>query len=249
MTEPAGARLVRHFPTIGSTNEHALALAGTGAPDGSVVIADQQTAGRGRRGREWHSPEGGLYLSYIVRDPGSLPKPALLTLAAGVAAARAIEASTGLGVQLKWPNDVMTPDGARKLAGILAEGSSVGGHLEFVVIGIGINVSMASVPDAIRATAASLERELGRAVDRGALQDALIRELDADVARLRRGGHDAILAEWMSRAAGARGRSVSWREREATRSGVTAGVDMDGALLVETPQGLHRLVAGEVIWA
>lgn len=248
MTVTAPARLIRHFSSIDSTNEQALAMAAAGAPEGSVVVADQQTAGRGRRGREWFSPEGGLYLSYVVRDIASIPRPGLITLAAGVAAARAIAAVTGLGVQLKWPNDVMTPAPSRKLAGILAEGSSLGSRLEFVVIGIGINVSLASVPASLRETAASLESELGRAVERQALQDGLIGELDVEIDRLRSGGHAAMLAEWISRAPLAQGGSVSWRAGGEVRTGVTAGVDDEGALLVRTADGVERLVAGEVIW-
>lgn len=248
MNEPGTPRLIRHLATVDSTNEHAIALAAAGAPGGSVVVADEQTAGRGRRGRQWHSPEGGLYLSYLVRDVAALPRPALLTLAAGVAAARAIDRVTGLAVRLKWPNDLLTPGAPLKLAGILAEGSSVGSTLEFVVIGIGINVSLASVPAELRATAASLERELGRAVDRQALQDAIVEELDGEIARLRRGEHRAMLDDWLARAPGARGTRVSWQAHDGARGGVTAGIDEDGALLVRTGDGVERLVAGEVIW-
>ena len=248
MTVAAPARLIRHFSSIGSTNEQALAMAAAGAPGGTVVVADQQTAGRGRRGREWYSPEGGLYLSYVVRDLASIPRPGLLTLAAGVAAAHAITSVTGLDAQLKWPNDVITPAPPRKLAGILAEGSSLGSRLEFVVIGIGINVMLASVPAPLRGIAASLEGELGRAVDRQALQDALIAELDAGIDRLRAGRQDEMLAEWSSRAPLAVGGAVSWRAGDEERQGITAGVDEEGALLVRTSQGVERLVAGEVIW-
>ena len=248
MSRPDAPRLIRHLATVDSTNERALAMAAAGAPDGSVVVADEQTAGRGRRGREWHSPEGGLYLSYIVRGAADLPRPALLTMAAGVAAARAMTGVTGLDVRLKWPNDVQTLERPRKLAGILAEGSSVGSRLEYAVIGVGINVSLASVPEPLRGIAASLEHELGRAVDRQTLQDVLVAALDAELARLRAGGHEAMLAEWSARAPDARGARVSWRVMDEERSGVTSGIDADGALLVRTADGLERLVAGEVIW-
>lgn len=248
MNTPGHSRLIQHLTTVDSTNERALAWAGSGAPGGSVIIADQQTSGRGRRGRTWHSPEGGLYLSYIVRDVADLVRPSLLTLAAGVAAARAVRAVTGLAVELKWPNDVLAPDEPRKLAGILAEGSSVGSRLEFVVIGIGVNVSLASVPSELRGLATSLEQELGRAVDRHALAEALVAALDDAVRRLGAGDHDAMLGEWMRLAPGSRGARISWRAADGNRAGVTAGVDDDGALLVQTGGGLQRLVAGEVIW-
>ncbi|HUF25215.1 MAG TPA: biotin--[acetyl-CoA-carboxylase] ligase [Vicinamibacterales bacterium] len=248
MTAPGTGRLVRHLATVDSTNEHALAMAAAGAPDGAVVVADEQTAGRGRRGRAWHSPEGGLYLSYIVRDIETIARPSLLTLAAGVAAARAIADATGFEPDLKWPNDVLTPGRPRKLAGILAEASSVGSRVDVIVIGIGINVSMASVPAELQAIAASLEGELGRDVGRQALQDALIERLDAEVARLRAGGEAQVLDEWRARSPGSRGARVSWREAGGERIGVTEGIDADGALLVRGADGVQRLVAGEVIW-
>lgn len=248
MTGPGAGRLLRHLATVDSTNEHAIAMAAAGAPGGTVVVADRQTAGRGRRGRAWHSPEGGLYLSYIVRDLEAIARPSLLTLAAGLAAARAIADATGLEPDLKWPNDVLTPGRPRKLAGILAEASSVGSRVDVIVIGIGINVSMASAPPELRDIAASLEGELGREVSRQALQDALIGRLDAEVARLRAGGGAEMRVEWSARSPGSRGARVSWREPDGERSGVTEGIDADGALLVRSADGSHRLVAGEVIW-
>lgn len=243
------ARLIQHFPSVDSTNDRAIALAAAGAADGTVVSADAQTSGRGRRGRTWHSPEGGLYLSYIVREAGDLPRPALLTLAAGVATARAVRDATGLDARLKWPNDLVTDEPARKIAGVLAEASGAGSRLEVAIIGIGINVSAATFPADLSTRASSIANELGRDVDRDALQRALMAGLDREVARLRAGGHAAMLAEWAAGSPSARGRDVAWREGDDARRGVTAGVDEDGALLVRTGSGLHRLVAGEVIWA
>ena len=243
------ARVIRTFHSVDSTNERALALAAAGAPDGSVVVAAEQTAGRGRRGRAWHSPEGGLYLSYVVRDVDTLEKPALLTLAAGVAAVRAIRAATGLHADLKWPNDIVTADPPRKIAGILAEASGAGSRIEFAVIGIGVNVSTASFPPDVAARASSLAVELGRDVDRDALQAALIGALDREIARLRAGGHEALIRDWSDASPSARGGRVSWVSQDEVLTGVTAGVDDEGALLVTTPHGPERLVAGEVIWA
>ncbi|MEX2270221.1 MAG: biotin--[acetyl-CoA-carboxylase] ligase [Vicinamibacterales bacterium] len=248
MTGARDPRRIRHFPSVDSTNQRALAWAAEGAHDGSAIVADEQTAGRGRRGRRWHSPEGGLYLSYIVRDLEGLGRPSLLTLAAGVAVARAVHHVTGLAVRLKWPNDVLTATEPLKLAGILAEGSSAGSQLEFVVLGIGVNVSLAAVPQELRAIATSLERELGRAVERRALEEAVMRALDDALAQLRAGRDEMMLHDWMALAPESRGARISWRTREGDRGGITAGVDADGALLVQTADGLQRLVAGEVIW-
>lgn len=241
-------RLIRHLASTPSTNLDALALADAGAPDGSAVVADAQTSGRGRRGRAWHSPEGGLYLSYLVRDAANLPQPALMTLAAGVAVARAIRAGTGLETMLKWPNDVVTAEPPRKLAGILAEGSSAGSRLDCIVLGVGINIAETAWPRELAAIATSLEGELGRAVDRVAVRDALLTELDAAVAQLRAGGHAAMLEAWTSMARGARGAEVSWQAGHETKRGVTAGIDDEGALLVRHGGVTSRLLAGEVIW-
>lgn len=243
------ARVIRFFQSVDSTNERALALAAAGAPDGSVIVAAEQTAGRGRRGRAWHSPEGGLYLSYLVRDIDAIEKPALLTLAAGVAAVRAIREATGLRADLKWPNDVITADPPRKIAGILAEASGAGSRLEFAVIGIGVNVATASFPPEVASRASSLAVELGRDVDRDALQTALIAALDHEIARLRRGGHEALIRDWSDASPSARGHRVSWVSQDGVLTGLTAGVDDEGALLVTAPHGTERLVAGEVIWA
>lgn len=131
-----GARVVRLAQTP-STNDVATRLAADGAPEGTVVVADEQTRGRGRLGRAWHSPPGsGLYLSVVFRPTDGMPDEAagaavarLLTLAAGVAAAEAVRGATGLAVELKWPNDLVIGRPRRKLAGLLAEGSTVAGRV------------------------------------------------------------------------------------------------------------------------
>ena len=243
-------RLVRTFESVDSTNERALALAAAGAPDGSIVSAAEQTAGRGRRGRSWHSPGGGLYLSYIVRAVDALPQPALLTLAAGVAVVEAIRDATGLTPALKWPNDIVIGEPPRKLAGILTEASGVGSRLEYAVIGIGINVSTAAFPPDLATLATSLGLELGREIDRKRVQDALVVALDRGVARLREGREADLLAAWTAAAPGARGRRVAWLAGDETRQGVTDGIDATGALLVRRADGtVERLVAGDVTWA
>ena len=148
---PPLGRRVLFFHTTASTNDVALALAAQGDCEGTIVLADQQTAGRGRLGRAWHSPAGnGLYVSLVLR-PARVP--GLLTLAAGVALAEAVEAVTALPPDIKWPNDLLV--GRRKLAGILAETAS--GDVPQVVIGYGINVGRQSFPPDLSGRATSLE--------------------------------------------------------------------------------------------
>jgi len=155
---------VSWYSEIGSTNDVALLMAQRGAPDGTVVGADLQTAGRGRQGRAWSSPPGsGLYVSMIVRPPAVIAP--LLTIAAGVSVVEGIREATGLSMDLKWPNDVYA--GGRKVAGILAESGLSDARLTHVVLGIGINVNHANYPPEVATRATSIERELGRTVDRG----------------------------------------------------------------------------------
>ena len=159
------------FSETGSTNDVAELLAEHGAPEGATVVAFAQTAGRGRFGRTWFSPAGaGLYVSIVCRNEAAAP---LLTLAGGVAVAGGIRAATGLPVQIKWPNDIVVADRTRparrrKLAGLLAEASSGGDGLQYVILGFGINLRPAAYPPDLADRATSIETELGRSVD-GAL--------------------------------------------------------------------------------
>src|SRR5262245_43557396 len=243
------------FSTIGSTNDVASTLANNGDHEGAVVIADNQTAGRGRRGRVWFSPAGaGLYVSVVLVPAQAVDAPeraaALLTLAAGVALAEAVERSTGLSPAIKWPNDLLV--GRRKLAGILAEGVASPAPfpaLQSVVLGYGLNVSAAAYPVELADRVTSLESELGRRVDRAELCAQSLAKLAARYDDLLDARFDAILDAWRARSPGSRGRRVSWETPSGTRSGMTIGVDDMGALLVRAGDRTERLVAGEISWA
>lgn len=247
------ATSITFFPVIGSTNDVAATLAIHGANEGAVVIADAQTAGRGRRGREWFSPPGsGLYLSVVLRPGRSLGgggerATRLLTLAAGVALVEAVETATGLAVDLKWPNDLYVA--RRKLAGILAE--AAGGSDEPIVLGYGINVGPAAYPPELRDHVTSLESELGRHVDRAALFVESLATLARRYDDLLEGRFDAILDAWRARAPGSTGARVTWMTGATASdavSGMTAGIDDEGALLVLVGDRIERIVAGEVTW-
>ena len=237
-----GARLdVRWYSSLPSKMDAAAALANDGAAHGVVVVADEQTQGRGRRGTTWASPAAaGLYFSFVAR-PQTRQALSLITLAAGVAVRDGISAATGLTADLKWPNDVMI--GKRKLAGILAEGLAVGTPDQAVVIGIGVNARTAAYPPDVRARATSIEGEVGRPVDRGELLSAILIALWDSLAGLAQSPGD-ILRAWRAASPNAIGTRVEWEMRH----GVTAGVDDDGALLVKTSSGIQRVIAGEVKW-
>jgi len=249
------ASTVLYFPTIASTNDIALSHsakafaerpASAERPDGLVVVADEQTAGRGRRGHSWFSPPAsGLYVSVVLAPATARVDPLratmLLTLAAGVAVAEGIDAATGLAVSLKWPNDLLVS--RRKLAGILAEAAD-----RRVVVGYGINVASSAFPPELRDRATSLESELGRLVDRHHVLVETLAALSRRYEDLLDGRFDAILDAWRRLAPAASGARVTWTTTEGTRSGVTSGIDDQGALLVQAGDRVERIVSGELTW-
>jgi len=238
------ARQILWYPDVPSTNDLAAALAERGAHEGCVVVANAQSAGRGRQGRRWASPPGaGLYVSTVLR-PAEHALP-LVTIAVGVAVADGIHTATGLVPDLKWPNDVFV--GGRKAGGVLAEATSSPAGT-YVVLGFGINVSPAAYPPEVAARATSLEGELGRAVDRGLLLADCLCNLAVRYEDLRRGRIDAVVDAWRSRAASTLGRKVQWNAAGAALEGVAENIDDTGALVVRTSTGLARVTAGEVTW-
>jgi BirA family biotin operon repressor/biotin-[acetyl-CoA-carboxylase] ligase len=240
------------FPTLASTNDVALerssrAFAARRDAEGLVIVADEQTAGRGRRGHTWFSPPGsGLYVSVVLAPARAQVEPAraalLLTLAAGVAIVEGIAAASGLRADLKWPNDLQVS--RRKLAGILAEGAA--GNM--VVLGYGINIAPAAFPPELRDRATSLESELARRIDRGHLLVETLAALSRRYEDLLAGRFDVILDAWRALAPSAAGARVTWRTGAGLLSGVTAGIDDHGALLVRVDGRIERIVAGEVAW-
>lgn len=241
------------FPTVGSTNDVAATLAAGGKREGAVVIADAQSAGRGRRGHSWFSPPGaGLYVS-VVLAPGRAGAAAdrataLLTLTAGVALAEAVERVTGLCPIIKWPNDLFV--GRRKLAGILAEGvsSPSSRRLQLVVLGYGLNLGRAAYPPELDDRVTSLESELGRGIERAIVCVETLVALAMRYDDLLGARFDAILDAWRARAPGSRGARVSFETSIGTQSGVTAGIDEGGALLVRVGDRIERVISGEVRW-
>lgn len=245
-----GSRVV-YFSETTSTNDRASAMADTGAGDGTLVIAAAQTAGRGRLGREWYSPPGaGLYFSIVFRTTRVAP---YLTLAAGVATARGIREASGLPVEIKWPNDVVTPRSSlgnrrRKLAGVLAEASSSAEGLQHVVLGIGINLSPAAYPRELADRASSIEAELGRPVDGWRVLGGVLTALAAEVSELEQRDASGCLRRWRALAPSVSGAAVEYDRPGGRVHGTAAGIADDGALLVRVGSGIDRVVAGDVIW-
>ena len=243
------AARVLWYEAIGSTNDRALAWAEDGAEEGCLVLADAQSAGRGRLGRTWASPPAaGIYASLVLRPPSHAM--GLLTMAAGLGVSEGIAAATGLDTLVKWPNDVCVAGRVpRKLAGILAEAGSAGDRVLHVVLGFGINVLPAAYPPDVAARAASLEGELGRAVPRGLVLAECLAALWGRYTMLAAGDDGAVLADWRRRAAATFGRRVEWDAPSGVRTGIARDVDASGALVVAAEGGMVRLTAGEVRWA
>ncbi len=237
MTAPAAAPSIVRLGRVDSTQAIAFALAADGAPDRTVVVAESQAAGRGRRGRTWHDEPGASLLVSVVLRP-RLPAARLptLSLVAAVAVAEALVAVTGVAPRLKWPNDVLV-DG-RKIAGILLESRLPEGT---TILGIGINVAQRAFPPELAERATSLRLATGRDVDRETLLAAVLEALDRWRARLEAEGFEPVRARWRA-LADTLGRPVT----VDGVSGVAVDVDDDGALLVDEGGRRRRVVAGEV---
>lgn len=235
------------FPSIDSTNTRALELARQGAPHGTVLIADHQTGGRGRRGRSFHSPAGsGIYMSVILR-PRCAPQQVMhLTCAAAVAMCDAVEAAAGFRPGIKWTNDLVC--GRRKIAGVLTElGFDNRGNVDFAVIGIGINCCQqeGDFPEDIRYIAGSLSSVSGQQIDRikvaAAMMDALYR---MDATLLTEKAHILNRYRWDCITLG---QEISLVRGDEVRHGTALDIDDDGALIVRFPDGSTEAVnSGEV---
>lgn len=219
-------------------------LAIGGAAEGTTVLADRQSGGRGRLGRSWFSPPGvNVYGSIVLRPAIAAPRVPQLTLVLGVAVADAVRAVTGIECGLKWPNDVIV-DG-RKAAGILTEMEAEGENVRHVIAGIGVNVNVAGFPPDLAPTATSLRLAAGRTIDRPAFTAALLVAVERRYERFVADGFAPVRQEW-ERIAWLRGKDIRVLSPEGEVHGRVLGVDDDGALRLATPSGIRRVVAGEV---
>jgi BirA family biotin operon repressor/biotin-[acetyl-CoA-carboxylase] ligase len=236
---------VRHFRTIDSTNTQLVAAAQAGAATGLVFVADEQTVGRGRGGHAWHSEAGaGLYVSALVR-PGIRSDDVLkISLAAGLAVQDAVREVAGVGIELRWPNDLMVrgEDGgrARKCGGILTETAMEPGDgaLRYAVIGIGLNLNHEAMPEAVASVAASLRMVRGESVDRERMLVEILLRLDAEIRALEGGGD--VVPRFEKYSGWARGMRVKVEEEEGY-TGETDGLDARGMLRVRLEDGSVRM--------
>lgn len=233
----SGRWTVQRVRTASSTMDVAKAQARAGAPDRWAVVAEEMTAGRGTHGHFWHAPQGGLYISFVLRDVGD---PHLVTLALGNAVADTLEVA-GAEPRLKWVNDVWLGD--RKVAGILVEGESTGSRLDFLVAGIGINVNgrAAAFPPPLDRAATTLEDALGCDSCLPDLETLLLHGIDRWLGKLKDGHEAEVLQAFRARDA-LQGRRV----RVGDVEGTAAGIDGEGRLLVKAGPQVHAVRSGAV---
>jgi len=242
-------RKIIYYRSIGSTNDVAKELAARGAPEGTLVIADEQTAGKGRLGRRWLAPPGtSLLMSLLFRphSPFSIHQTQRLTMICSLAVVEAIEAVTGLAAAIKWPNDIVV--WGKKVGGILTELGATGERLDYAVVGLGLNVNLdfgvVEAMEELAATATSLSQELGREVSRLALLWRILENVESRYQRLQAGElpHD----EWASRLITLH-HHVMVDTPQGVVEGWAEGVDADGALIIRTNGGeRQRVMAGDV---
>ncbi len=256
-------RNVQYFDAIDSTNNHAKKLAAEGCPDGLAVVAGQQTAGRGRLGRSWVSPpDKGIYITVVLRPDMAPAETQIFTLAAAVAAVKAISASTGICLGIKWPNDLVTE--GKKVCGILLEMSSEADRVNYIVLGIGINYSQEpdEFPEELRSKAISLKMaaysfksptpskaptpSIPSSYSRLSLIRSILLELDTVYQLVLNGGQEEILKMWRGHSVTI-GREVSFTLRDIEYTGTAVDITRDGKLSVECSDGVRReLYSGEV---
>ena len=225
---------------VSSTNEYARSIA-TRCGDGTVVLAETQTAGRGRLSRPWSSPQGGIWMSLILKPEIPLAQAYRINMAVSVALARAVFGLYSLKADIKWPNDLLINE--RKLCGILMEISAEVDRLDFALIGIGLNanVDVSSFPEDWRVT--SLSKELGHSVSRTELVQRILQEIEETYNKM---GSEEIYEEWRDRSA-TLGRYVRITSASGDLEGVVVALLRDGALCLKTDRGTKRILAGDCI--
>jgi BirA family biotin operon repressor/biotin-[acetyl-CoA-carboxylase] ligase len=237
---------IYHFFKIDSTNRVALELGHAGEPEGAVVLAEEQTAGRGRAGRSWSSERAaGIYATLLLRPRLAPVQAPLLTMMAGLSAHSAVQAITGLTVDLKWPNDLLIR--GKKAGGILTEMHAEPGQVRFVIVGIGLNVNQEKFAGELASIATSLRIETGKSQSRMEVLVRLLREFEGDYNRFLREGVASVVARFEAVSSYAKGKRVRVTNGAESYAGTTAGLGPEGLLQVKRDDGeMVTVIAGDV---
>ncbi|MCM1056885.1 MAG: biotin--[acetyl-CoA-carboxylase] ligase [Firmicutes bacterium] len=244
-TEWAGKN-VCYFNELDSTNLRAKLEAEDGAPEGTLVVADMQTAGRGRQGRSWNSPGGtNVYFTLILKPAYEPDRASMVTLVMALAVAEGICNTCGLATEIKWPNDVIV--NGRKVCGILTEMSAEQGAIRYVVIGVGVNVGLQKFPPKIAAVATDLQAECGREVSRSTLIANIMKVFEKYYESFRRKGDLSGILDRYNSLLVNRDREVRVLDPKGEFRGIARGINRRGELLVEREDGsTQEIYAGEV---
>jgi BirA family biotin operon repressor/biotin-[acetyl-CoA-carboxylase] ligase len=238
--------LVYRFDSLASTSDTAREMAQSGAPEGTTVVALEQTAGRGRYERKWFSPKGeGLYHSIILRPPIASAAAPLLSLVAAIALAETLIEEYRVPADVKWPNDVLV--GEKKIAGILLELETDGDRVKYVILGIGINVNQTAFPGELAHTATSLNVETGMTIDCERLRRGLFVRLARWYGVFIECGSEEVLNRYAELSSYVSGKAVQVRTADRVIVGRTIGLDRSGGLLIETSDGrIEKVLTGDV---
>jgi BirA family transcriptional regulator, biotin operon repressor / biotin---[acetyl-CoA-carboxylase] ligase len=237
---------IYHFFKTDSTNRVALDLGHAGEPEGAVVLAEEQTAGRGRAGHKWHSERAtGIYATLLLRPNLAPVQAPLLTMMAGLSAHAAVQAVSGLQVDLKWPNDLLI--GGKKAGGILTEMHAEPTQIRFVIVGLGINVNQERFPPELAGISTSLRLESGRKQSRLEVLVQFLRQFERDYDELLREGANSVVKRFEAVSSYARGKRVRVTSGKDSYIGVTAGLESEGLLRVTRDDGRTvTVIAGDV---
>ena len=231
------------YETTDSTNDRAYQLAEKGAEEGTVIVAEEQTKGKGRIGRRWTSPKGGIYLSLILRPKLIPTEVSKLTLVAAVSVAQIVRGATGIPCLIKWPNDILV--GKAKLCGILTELKAEQDATAFIILGIGINVN--TRPSSLPKHATSISKELGKDYSRVEFTKSLLKNIENHYTLFQHNKFKRIIKEWKDLSC-VLGRRVKIHDKTRTIEGQAIDVDGGGALIVRLDNGFNeRILAGDVI--
>jgi BirA family biotin operon repressor/biotin-[acetyl-CoA-carboxylase] ligase len=237
---------IHHLYKTDSTMNEAARLAVAGSPHGTLVVAEEQTAGRGRLGHTWVSePSVGLYFTLLARPPLAPNAAPILTLVTGIAVAESLADASGLAMDLRWPNDVLS--NGKKCAGILVEMTAEPDRIEHVLIGVGINVNQERIPAGLEAEATSLRIERGQSFSRLEILVGVLKRLEHHYNRLLQEGPQVIVERFTEISSYARGKRVKVLDSKDGLTGVTAGLTPEGVLLVRRDDGrTERVLSGHV---
>lgn len=231
-----------HFKEIDSTNLYVKKLIKDSIEEGTVVIADIQTKGRGRKNRKWSSHKGGLWFSILLYPDISPKYGMLITMASSISVVQGIESTTDLKTEIKWPNDILI--NGQKVCGILTELESKKNKISYVIVGIGLNVNN-SLDDDLKSVATTLKQEVGKQISREELLISILKKYDENYNRVKSEDYNFIRDSWLKYSK-IIGKKIQVEDEKIVETGVVTDIDDNGFLILDTIHGKTRIVSGDI---